>query len=387
MSERMFKLGTIILPLIGFIGFSSFIYIGFAIDEHRQFYSVLILTVTIIALCLTIVALMQVIKPKRMLVITSCSMIIIGIVIGVYHLYATYYDNIATVSERGIDLHEYAPFREGTKAVLLGEPSDLVITENLPVLDGATALYPLYAAFAQAAYPAGDYPPFSGTVSSSSTPNAFNNLINEKADIIFTAEPSKDQRIQSERLGIDLRMTPIGKEAFVFFVHTDNPIEGVTIEQIKQIYSGQVSNWNEIGGESGKIRAFQRPEGSGSQTVLQKLMAGEALIIPPKENVSGGMGTMIEQTSDYRNFPNAIGYSFHFYTTSMVKNGDIRLLKIDGVAPNKQTIADGSYPLTANFYAVTAGSHNPNVASFIDWILSEQGQRLIELTGYTPISK
>jgi len=106
---------------------------------------------------------------------------------------------------------------------------------------------------------------------------------------------------------------------------------------------------------------------------------------PPKEDVVQSMGGIIEQTASYRNYRNAIGYSFLFFATEMVKNNQIRLLKVDGVYPDRNAIKNKTYPLVADFYAITTGSKNSQIDKWIEWILSPQGQRLVEETGYTSI--
>jgi len=78
------------------------------------------------------------------------------------------------------------------------------------------------------------------------------------------ARPSKEQVEYAEECGTTFKYTQIGTEAFVFFVHKDNPIDSLTVEQIKGIYSGEITNWSEVGGDDEKIVAFQRNEGSGS---------------------------------------------------------------------------------------------------------------------------
>lgn len=191
---------------------------------------------------------------------------------------------------------------------------------------------------------------------------------------------------EAKSKGIELKLTPIGREAFVFFVNSKNTVTGLTTEQIQKIYSGEIKSWKEVGGKSESIRAFQRPENSGSQTMLQKLMEGKNLMTPPKEDVAASMGRIIEQAANYRNYKNAIGYSFLFFATEMVKNNQIRLLKVDGTYPERNTIKDKKYPLSDEFYAVTAGSKNPNVERLIKWILSPQGQSIVEKTGYTPLN-
>lgn len=286
-----------------------------------------------------------------------------------------------------VDLYEYQPFNKGTKAVKLGEPSTLMLEDKLPILDGATALYPMYAAFAQAVYPEKEYDVYEGEVMSNKTDVAYEKLIRGEVDIIFAAGPSKMQEADAKRTGKELKLTPIGKEAFVFFVNSKNPVKGLTLDEIKKIYSGKIGNWKEVHGKNKEIRAFQRPENSGSQTALQNLMGVTPIMDPPTEDVISFMGGIIDEVSAYKNYNNAIGYTFRYYSTQMVKNNKIRLLEINGVEPTVETIRSGAYPITGELYAITAGSDNPHVEAFIEWILSEQGQKIIEKTGYVPITE
>ena len=114
------------------------------------------------------------------------------------------------------------------------------------------------------------------------------------------------------------------------------------------------------------------------------------LIEPEEEDRVAGMGGIIREVASYRNYRNAIGFSFRYYATEMVRNGDIRLLALDGVEPTKETIRDSTYPISSYFYAVTAApigkpapeERNETMAAFLNWILSPQGQTLVEETGY-----
>jgi len=292
-------------------------------------------------------------------------------------------------------LENYQPFKDGTMAVKLPEQAALKLENNLPRLDGATALYPLYSAFVQAIYPEGDYNQYeiydyrntsgiSPLVRASGTSIAYNALIRGEADIIFCAGPSGDQIEYAGENGIVFNLTPIGKEAFVFFVNNRNPVSNITIEKLINIYSGRITNWNELGGRNEKIRVFQRAKNSGSQTMLESIMGVENIIPPITENVLTFMLGIIERTADYRNYRNAIGYSFLFFTTQMVQNNSIKLLSINDIFPSIETIKTGEYPFVDHFYAITANTENENVNMFIEWILSEQGQYLVEKTGYVP---
>jgi len=296
------------------------------------------------------------------------------------------YDKTRPVLQDGyVETNAYAPFSANTKAVALGEPSTLKLEDNLPILDGATALYPIYSAFAQAVYPEKEYDQFNSEVMSNRTGEAYNNLINGRVDIVFANAPSDHQLTMAKRLGKELKLTPIGKEAFVFFVNEKNPVKNLTVDELKGIYSGEIKNWREVGGKRKSIRAFQRPEDSGSQTALQLFMDDVPIMDPPVEDIASLMGTVIDQVSDYKNYNNAIGYTFRYYSTEMTENNAIRLLSVNGVEPTKETVRSGEYPITNELFAVTAGSNNPHIKEFIDWILSEQGQEIIDKTGYIPI--
>jgi phosphate transport system substrate-binding protein len=313
---------------------------------------------------------------------------ILAITAVIWH--ADYVRELPTISEENYE-YAYRPFAETSTLAKLYEETNLRFTiyDNLPVLDGATALYPVYASFVQAVYPKYDYQEIARLVLCSKTPEAYENLLQGKADIIFCAVPSDSQREQFGHKGLNLKLVPIGREAFVFFVNKKNKIDNVTIENIQGIYSGKISNWKELNGANKEIRAFQRPENSGSQTMLIKVMGIVPLMEPRREDISTGMGGIINRVAVYKNFPDAIGYSFLFFSTEMVKNDQIKLLSVEGIYPSKKTIQDGSYPFSDSFYAiyVDTDEKNENIDLFIEWILSEQGQELIEKTGYVPINR
>ena len=294
---------------------------------------------------------------------------------------------IPTVNEQFYNLYNFRPFVKNNLLANLDEDIDFEIIYNLPILDGATALYPVYASFVQAVYPEREYDISTGPVFCNKTDEAFINLFEGKVDLIFCAEPSENQLEVFHENNIVLKLVPIGKEAFVFFVNSENPINNLSIDNIHRIYSGRIRNWKELGGLRQKIRAFQRPKNSGSQTMLEKIMDGIPIIKPRRENVPHGMGDIISQVAEYRNFSNAIGYSFLYFSTVMVKNEQIKLLSIDGIYPSLTTIQDNSYPFSDCFYAIyiEKKEKNENIEPLIEWILSRQGQSLISMTGYIPI--
>jgi phosphate transport system substrate-binding protein len=285
-----------------------------------------------------------------------------------------------------VDMRQYQPFTHNNRLTIMPWEPDITITDNYPILDGATAAYPVFAAIAQELYKGiGEYN-ITRYVSVSTTDAAYERLLNGEIDIFFGAQPSEMQKAAARERGVEFVLTPIALEAFVFFVHADNPVSNLTVEQIQDIYQKNITNWRHLGGSRGRIIPFQRAEGSGSQTIMESaVMRGKPLATPLIDERVDMMGGIVQQVADYRNFASAIGYSFRYFVTDMKTDADIKLLSINGTAPTAENIRNGTYPFTVNVYAVTAGSSNPNTAVLINWILSQQGQQFLELCGVVPI--
>ncbi len=295
----------------------------------------------------------------------------------------------------GIDLSDYMPFEGGKVAALDEKPTlarRVTDEQTLPRLDGATALFPVYSAFCQAVYPKDtrytwiedDESDQNALITCTRTDRAYERLIEGDADIIFVARPSDEELAMAAGKGVEFDMLPFGREAFVFIVNRDNPLESITVDEIRGVYSGAITDWSRLGVAGvGPIVAYQRPKNSGSQTALEALMGDTPLMEAPQGVVAWDMGDIVD-TVEYRNLPNAIGYSFRFFCTDMM-GSDVKLLAVDGVAPTEANIRNGSYPLTSVLYAIRLkGNDNPNVAALLDWIRSPQGMALVEKAGYTP---
>ena len=374
-----------------------------ALSGALVFHQVMVAVAFFVLWCFSLMQIWKLFKPKIRYISTAAAVGVIIVSIIGNMINTAYHNSFERIDEQDVNLSLYDPFREDTLAASLSEPSALSLTDDLPRLDGATALYPLYSSFARAVYPAnysvfpeGDIEVKDGTIipekpgdntviACTNTDGAYRRLITGRADIIFVAGPSEGQLQMAREAGVELKLTPIGREAFVFFVNAQNPVNGLSINNIQRIYSGEVNNWREFGGNNSKIRAFQRPDNSGSQTALIQFMGDVPLMTPPTEDVASGMGGIISRVSSYRNYGNAIGYSFLFFATEMVNDSKIKLLELNGIAPTRENVANRTYPYASEFYAITVGTDNPNINMFIEWILSEQGQYLIEKTGYTPI--
>lgn len=299
-----------------------------------------------------------------------------------------YQQKITVPASTMIHLENYLPFQADSKLAKLDHKASLQLTDHLPILDGATALVPVYAAIVNAVYPEEHYiyDFYHTPMYYENTIGGYYALFQGERDIMFGAYPSEDQLQYAEECDAKLTFTPIGQEGFVFFVNAANPIDNLSSEQLRAIYSGQITNWQEVGGENRRIEAFQRNANSGSQSALVRFMDNIALMEPPQDKVQDLMSGIIYQTADYKNHGNAIGFSFRYYTQDMIVDKGIKLLSIDGVAPTIENISSGAYPLTSNFYAVTTQHSNANSQVLINWILSPEGQQLIEETGYAKVN-
>lgn len=294
--------------------------------------------------------------------------------IGIYNLFTKRCINnySESLKAKSVELDEYLPFDENSKIVKLD--TSFKLTENLPVIDGAAALYPVFSAFVNSVYPENscsfdgkNFTPESA-LQYTNTRGAYKSVVDGTADIILCASPSEEQLAYAEEKGVDLEFVPIGCEAFVFIVNKENPVDNLTAEQIRGIYSGKYKNWSEIGGENTPIAALQRNEGSGSQTAMLSFMNGEKIKV--KNTVFG----------------KAIGFSFRYYVEGIVEDGNIKMLSLNGVYPNAENIRNKTYPIVGEIYAVyRKDNSNANIPLLIEWMLSEEGQRIVEKSGYIGI--
>jgi phosphate transport system substrate-binding protein len=416
------KLGKGILSAVSFLGFSflAFLFAIFFLSSMigpDGFWLSFVLCGTLYIELIILVWKPFSVKTRRIVEFTIPGVIII---LTAIFIVPSVYKSSLPESREEIYLPDYAPFgnywyEDGvltyheTLVAKLGEESALKLYGELPRLDGATALYPLYSAFTRATYPepepeigTPEYYPYgdyrerdsdyakSLLVVCSRTAVAFENLIDGYADVIFLMGISDEQRALATERGLELVLTPIGREAFVFFVNNRNSASNLSAGNIRRIYSGEVTNWKEVGGSNDVIRAYQRPDESGSQTMLKQIMGDAPLVPAPQDEILSTMMGMYEKVAEYRNYRNALGYSFLYYIRDMIGENKVKFLSVDGIAPLPENIRSGEYPFSIDFYAITVrrdGEYlNPqrtdNIDKLLGWVLSSQGQYLVDATGY-----
>ena len=368
---------------------AGFLVLLFCIFEPRWYLKIAYILAGLLMVGLLLGLMCQWFNGRRFALWLSCALLVGGSIGGV----AAHDNYIKSITMREYFYYRsYDPFREDSLVQTLDEKAALHFSpgDALPRMDGATALYPVYAAFCQAVYPEPareNYSFYWDTIACSTTTMAYRGIVDGDRDIIFVAGPSEEQEAYAAKKGVELVYTPIGREAFVFFVHPDNPVDGLTLDQLRGIYAGEITCWDQLGVKAlGEILAYQRDEGSGSQTALKRFVMRDTPLMPAdREKTVDGMGDIIDRVSAYQNHRNAIGFSFRFYATALMKGFDVKLLAVNGVAPTVENIENGSYPLASSFYAVTRSDADENTLALLDWICGEQGQALIRKTGYTPI--
>ena len=291
-----------------------------------------------------------------------------------------------TDQSKMVDVGAFLPHEEGSHLPKID--CSLQLTDDLPVLDGAAALVPVYAAIIHNAYPEGSVTFEGGSFSDDNfygenfaadskmqyknTVRGYKAIVDGETDILFCAAPSAEQKQYAAEQGVELVYVPVGLEGFVFFVNEQNPVENLTVQQVRDIYAGNITNWADVGGKNRIINPVTRLAGSGSQSAMDKFMGDTPIGRKSPLAVTGG----------------SIGFSFRYYLDGMVGSDNVKMLSLNGVYPSAENIQNGSYPVIAQFYAIyRADNENENIQALIDWLLSDEGQRLIEQCGYVRITE
>ncbi len=258
---------------------------------------------------------------------------------------------------------------------------------NFPRLNGSTSTVPLGEAvcsvlLGESREEAHDLVQFSKTT------QAYRELMGGNADLLIVGEPNEDILAEKEAQGFQWEMSPFATDAFVFVVNEDNPVDSITIDQARRIYTGEITNWKELGGEDRPITAFQRNAEAGSQALMEKLvMEGQEMMEAPTDYVIGTMGGLIEAVKGYDNSPGAIGYTVYYYADEMEMAQGLKLLKLEEVEANPDTIRRGEYPLlNPKYVVIPADAAQDSPARILyDWILGDEGQALVAHEGYVSI--
>lgn len=250
--------------------------------------------------------------------------------------------------------------------------------EDEIIVDASTVTQPLMDAYIK------ELTNFNMKADYSKTDQAYTKLINKEADLIIVTSPSEDEIQRAKDAGVEFSIIPVVNEAFVFYTNINNETNSLKLEEVQKIYTGEITNWKEVGGQDASIIAYQRPANSGSQTgMLTLVMKDLKMKEPTKTEYIDTMAGIIDVVSNYENGKDAIGYSYYYYATTMYGNSKMKFFAINGVAPTHDSIKEETYPLITSYYIVTLKENQKeSVLKLKDVMLSSKGQTIAKNAGY-----
>ena len=223
-------------------------------------------------------------------------------------------------------------------------------------------------------------------IKASQTHNAFINLIEGHADIILTHRTiSPDEKKRAGELGVTLIETSIALDAFIFVVNKNNPVRSLTVDQIQRIYTGEITNWQQVGGNDDIIQPFTRPRNSGSEEIMRNLVMGDLQMGDFPECEISSMAGVFPQLRDNIS---GICYTFNFYKDVMVRVPDesVPKISINDVFPSENTIKNGTYPLVSKVYVAIRSDLDRNSMAYkmYEWLQTKEAHHVISECGYIP---
>ncbi|MBN1694537.1 phosphate ABC transporter substrate-binding protein [candidate division WOR-3 bacterium] len=202
-------------------------------------------------------------------------------------------------------------------------------------------------------------------------------LIDARADIADASRSIKTKEIKLAReKGIDPYANVVARDGIAVVVHPDNPLDSISIEDLKKIYTGEIENWKDLGGPSKSIVVISRDYSSGTFEVFKELVLEGAKVIDGALMLASNkaVSTTVSTT------PNSIGYIGLGYLSE-----DVKALKVDGVKASEETVKKGEYKLARPLFMYTNGEPKGIIKTFIDFIFSPQGQKIAREVGYVPV--
>ncbi|HPS94222.1 MAG TPA: PstS family phosphate ABC transporter substrate-binding protein [Deltaproteobacteria bacterium] len=189
----------------------------------------------------------------------------------------------------------------------------------------------------------------------------------------------KDEEVKKAKAsGVNPQETAIALDGIAVIIHPSNPVRGLTRVQIKDIYTGKISNWSQVGGRNAKIVTVNRDTSSGTFEAFDALALNKEKV--RRDALTSASNQAVAQT--VAQTPGAVGYVGIGYLTPRVK-----AVPVEGIACSKKTVQSGKYPLSRSLYLYTNGKPLGAAGKFIAFVLSPGGQKLVEGEGFISIRK
>lgn len=220
-------------------------------------------------------------------------------------------------------------------------------------------------------------------------------LINGTAELANSSRHIEEKEIAElkAKRNLDSKEFVVGFDALAIYVHKDNPINEITVEQLAEIYrsDGKITKWSELGitaipgGKGDEIIRVSRQNNSGTYEYFKESVVGKKNEFKLGSLDMNGSKDVVELVGKT---PNAIGYSGMGYATPAVKKLKVAKKKGDPfVAPSIASTHDKTYPIARPMFFYTAGEPTPQIKRYIDWVMSDAGQHIVEQVGYVPLPK
>ena len=246
------------------------------------------------------------------------------------------------------------------------------------VIDGSTTVGPIAKAFAE--YFMAAHPDVNITVSESGSGNGAKSLVNNTCDVADMSRPMKSTEFKA---AADKGIMPVAHvvalDGLPVLVHPSNPVQDLTVEQVRKIYLGEIKNWKELGGPDKAIVTISRETNSGTYETFEKMVLNKQKIREDCEYVgsNGAVRQRVQST------PAAIGYAGLGFVDKTVK-----ALKINGIYPSAETVQTGEYPIARPLFMYTNGypKLGSSLYQFVTIYLSEDGQEMVEEIGFIPVT-
>jgi phosphate transport system substrate-binding protein len=183
----------------------------------------------------------------------------------------------------------------------------------------------------------------------------------------------------------DLWSAEIALDALAIIVHKDNPVENLTIEQVRAIYTRSITNWSEVGGRDARIHIISREEGSGTRSAFQELVMADEFISQRAvvQNSNGAVRQVVSGNLDTIGF---ISLGLALEAPEPGRRGGVKPLMLDGIKAEQENVLNGSYELYRAFLFVSEEEPAGSVKHFVDFILSEAGQKILMDEGLISVS-
>lgn len=208
-------------------------------------------------------------------------------------------------------------------------------------------------------------------------------LINGTTQIATASRPMKDseKELVQQRRGQPAIEHPVALDGIAIYLHESNPVEVLTMEQIKKIYTGEIKDWSEVGGEAGKITLYSRENNSGTYAYFKEEVLADEDFAAEAQTLPGTAAVVNAVSKDTQ----AIGYGGIAYSVGIKAVKVKKDTDSPAVAPSLETVTDGTYPVSRKLFMYTAGTPEGTIADFLAFAVSPEGQSIATKAGYYPL--